>query len=182
MNMNFSVGPSSDTYYAHILATTASGLLVGSSAWTSFGVMPSIIAAQTSSHAKLSIFDGLIKRTNTVIPAVTAVAASAFSYLAYYSASPTAGSSLTPGANAAYGIARRNLTIGAASLFAALGLQVLILPLNNEVSEMVENGQGKEDNGEEANKRIEQVWVLYAGRVALSAIAFGVGLTELYKL
>lgn len=66
-----------------------------------------------------------------------------------------------------------------AAVLAALGLQVKVLPLNKAMVEVVDQGRGKEDQGEEGNRRIGELLVLNWGRVVLSAVAFGLSLWEL---
>ncbi len=147
-----------------LLTTTSLALLLGSTTWASVAVMPSLIAAPISTYAKLSVFRGLIIRANSILPPVFIATVAGLGYLA----------------NTAFsGGARGNYAMAMAAVLAALGLQVKVLPLNKAMVEVVDQGRGKEDQGEEGNRRIGELLVLNWGRVALSAVAFGLSLWEL---
>lgn len=161
-------------FYTKALSTATLGLILGSTTWASVAVMPSIIAAPLSTHSKLSVFDGLIVRGNAVLPPVLITAASGLAYLSYYySTLPTSASLVTSRESGMrYGIAT-------AAVVACVGLQVVIVPKNDKMQEIVRKGKGMEDDGTEGNERVGELLRWNWARVALSAVAFGIGIVEL---
>ena len=71
--------------------------------------------------------------------------------------------------------------IATAAVVACAGLQVVIVPKNEAMQEMVRSGEGKwkEDDGAEGNERVGQLLRWNWARVGLSAVAFGIGIVEL---
>jgi len=149
---------------AQILSTTTSALILGSTTWASVAVMPSLIAAPVSTYDKLSVFKGLILRANSILPPIFLTAISSLGYLAY---------------TATVAPSRRNYLIGAGALVTALALQIPVLPRNRAMLQVVERGEGKEDDGRKGNWMIGELLRLNWGRVVLSAVAFGIGVFEL---
>lgn len=137
-------------------STVSCGLLLGSTAWAGLAVMPSIIAAQCSTHAKLAVFDGLITRAGVVLPPVFLGSITSLAYLSYYSLGP----------------ARTAYLVAAGSLLGALGLQVVIVPKNKEMQHKLTRGEAsKEDSGSEGGRLIGEILYWNWGRVVLSAIS-----------
>jgi hypothetical protein len=138
--------------------------------------MPSIIFAPLSTHTKLSVFDGLIVRANAILPPVFITAASGLAYLSYYySALPTSAALVTARESGMrYGIAT-------AAVVACVGLQVVIVPKNDRMQEIVRKGEGKEDDGKEGNERGGELLRWNWARVGLIAAAFWIGIVELAK-
>jgi hypothetical protein len=161
-------------FYTKALSTATLGLVLGSATWASVAVMPSIIDAPLSTHAKLSVFDGLIVRANAILPPVFATAASGLAYLSYYCYTlPTSASLVTARESGMrYGIAT-------AAMMACAALQMVIVPKNDEMQEIVRKGKGKEDDGKEGNERVGELLRWNWARVGLSAVAFGIGIVEL---
>jgi Domain of unknown function (DUF1772) len=161
-------------YYTKALSTATLGLILGSTTWASAAVMPSIIDAPLSTHSKLSVFDGLINRANAILPPVFITAASGLAYLSYYYYTlPTSASLVTARESGMrYGIAT-------AAVVACVGLQVVIVPKNDQMQEIVRSGKGKDDDGKEGNERVGELLRWNWARVGLSALAFGIGIVEL---
>lgn len=124
--------------------------------------MPSLIAAPTSTHSKLAIFNGLIDRAGIILPPVFISTVGALSYLAYNTLGDT----------------RTGYLVAAGSLLAALGLQVVILPKNKVMQDKLRSNGGeaasiKQDDGREGSALISEVLYWNWGRVLLSLVAFG---------
>ena len=71
--------------------------------------------------------------------------------------------------------------IATAAVVACLGLQVVIVPKNDKMQEIVRNGGWMEDDGTEGNERVGELLRWNWARVALSAVAFGIGIAELAR-
>ena len=69
--------------------------------------------------------------------------------------------------------------IATAAVLACIGLQVVIVPKNDKMQEIVRKGGGEEDDGAEGNERVGELLRWNWARVALSALAFGIGIVEL---
>lgn len=147
-----------------LLSVTSCALFFGSTTWASIAVMPSLIAAPISTHAKLSVFKGLIVRANAILPPVFGITLSSLVYLALYS--PSLAS-------------RRNYMIAVGAMLTSFGLQIPVLPRNKAMVQVVDDGRGKDDDGREGNRRIGELLMLNWGRVVLGGIAFGIGLLEI---
>lgn len=166
--------PSPSIFYTKALSTATLGLILGSTTWASVAVMPSIISAPLSTYSKLSVFDGLIVRANKILPPVFLTTASSLCYLAYYySTLPTSNTLVT---------ARESglrYTIATGMMVACVGLQVVIVPKNDEMQEIVRSEKGKEDDGREGNERVGELLGWNWARVGLSAVAFGIAIVEM---
>ena len=145
------------TTFARSFSTVTCGLLLGSTAWAGLAVMPSIIKADTTSHAKMAVFNGLIDAAGLILPPVFLTAIASLGYLSYYSVGDV---------RVAYGVA-------AGSLVAALGLQAVILPINRNIQETLQSKKHEMDDGQQGGQMISQVLFWNIGRVVFSAIAFG---------
>lgn len=119
--------------------------------------MPSLIHAQTSTHAKLSVFDGLIERAGVILPPVFLSTIGALGYLAYSSV----------------GDVRTAYAVASASLVAALGLQVVIVPKNKAMQRTLRDGTASKDDGRDGNAMISEILYWNWGRIVLSFIALG---------
>lgn len=64
-------------------------------------------------------------------------------------------------------------------MVACAGLQVVIVPKNDEMQAIVRRQGGKDDGGKEGNERVGELLRWNWARVALSAVAFGISIVEL---
>ncbi|CCG85173.1 protein of unknown function [Taphrina deformans PYCC 5710] len=142
---------------ARSFSTVSCGLLLGSTAWAGLAVMPSLIAAQTTSHAKLSVFNGLIEKAGIILPPVFLGTVASLGYLSYSTVGET----------------RTSYAVAAASLVLALGLQVVIVPKNKEMQRQLQTGEASKEDGTEGSRLIGEILYWNWGRVILSAVAFG---------
>lgn len=76
------------------------------------------------------------------------------------------------------GSRRMGYAVGLSAMLCSLALQAVILPRNRAMLRVVEEGRGKDDEGEEGSRRIGELWQLNFVRVVCSAVAFGVCLVE----
>lgn len=161
-------------FYTKALSAATLGPILGSATWASVAVMPSIIDAPLSIHAKLSVFDGLIVCVNAILPPVCAIAAFGLAYLSYYYYTLPTSAPLVMVCESGmwYGIAT-------VVMMACAALQMVIVPKNDEMQEIVRKGKGKEDDGREGNERVGELLRWNWARVGLSAVAFGIGIVEL---
>ncbi|KAF2086386.1 hypothetical protein K490DRAFT_66941 [Saccharata proteae CBS 121410] len=161
MTSNLGLGPYRLT---QLFSTTTLALLFGSTTWASLAVMPSLIDAPLSTHAKLSVFKGLILRANAILAPAFLTTIAGLSFLAH-------GTSLSA--------SRRNHLVALGAMVGALGLQVPILPRNAEMVRVVDEGRGRDDDGSEADWRIGELWKFNLGRVVLTGMAFLVEVWEM---
>lgn len=152
--------------YTKLLFAASTGLFLGSTTWASVAVMPSLLAAPLSTHAKLSVFAGLIRRAGAILPPIFVSTVGCVAYLSY--AAPLQSS-------------RRAYTFAGAAMAGSAALQAVVLPRNKAMLEVVQQGRGKVDHGEEADWRIGELLKLNWIRVILGGVAFGLGLVELTK-
>lgn len=111
----------------------------------------SITAAPLSTHSKLSIFDGLIECGNAALPPVFILAGSSLDYLACQT-SKIIENWFSLGIENSSG---RNLHwVGAVEMPVILASHTTAVPTNNGMQAMVRRGEGRDDAGEEGNKRI----------------------------
>lgn len=69
--------------------------------------------------------------------------------------------------------------LGLASMIGSLLLQIIIVPKNKAMLDIVEKGEGKDDErGVEGNQRIGELWQLNLVRVVCAAVAFVVSVAE----
>ncbi len=64
-------------------------------------------------------------------------------------------------------------------MVACVGLQVVIVPKNDEMQEIVRSEKGKEDDGREGNERVGELLGWNWARVGLSAVASGIAIVEM---
>jgi len=167
--------PPPSIFYTKALSTATLGLILGSTTWASVAVMPSLIAAPISTYSKLSVFDGLISRANKILPPVFLTSAASLGYLAYYySTLPTSTSSLVTARESG-----NRYLVATAVMVACAGLQVVIVPKNDEMQAIVRRKGGKDDDGKEGNERVGELLRWNWARVGLSAVAFGLSIVEL---
>lgn len=166
--------PPPSIFYTKALSTATLGLILGSTTWASVAVMPSIIAAPMSTYSKLAVFDGLIVRANKILPPVFITTASSLGYLAYYYSTLPTSNTLVAARESGL-----RYTIATGMMVACVGLQVIIVPKNDKMQEIVKNDEGRNDDGKEGNERVGELLMWNWARVGLSAVAFGIAIVEL---
>lgn len=128
-----------------LCSTVTLGLLFGSTGLASFAVVPSLIAAPISTWTKLSVFNGLIVRANKTMPPIFLTAGVSMEYLSYQAYKI---SGVVVGARNLY-------PVGVLAMGISLALQTKIVPKNTEVQQVIQRGEGKDDDGSEGNRRLE---------------------------
>ncbi|GME25112.1 hypothetical protein GTA08_BOTSDO11418 [Neofusicoccum parvum] len=149
---------------AQLFSTLSLGFFFGGAAYSSISVMPSLVDAPLSTHAKLSFFKNMILRANRFVPPVLLSAVASLAYLVYSAPLPSS---------------RRSHIVALGAVLGTLALQVPILPRNRAMVVIADNGEGKDDDGREANWRIRELWKFNLGRVLMSGVAFVVTAYEM---
>ncbi|ORY82563.1 hypothetical protein BCR37DRAFT_387258 [Protomyces lactucae-debilis] len=132
----------SEVFYARSFSTVTCGLLLGSTCWAGFAVMPSLIAAKTSTNAKIACFNGLIESAAKLLSPIAIATVRGFGV----AAAATAAMIILQAP-----IVPRNKD-----------MQRLL----NERQEQYEK-----DDGAEGARRIGEIRDLNYGRIALSLVA-----------
>ncbi|KAF2138104.1 uncharacterized protein K452DRAFT_291150 [Aplosporella prunicola CBS 121167] len=141
-----------------LFSLSALALLAGSTAWSTLAVLPSLVVAPMSSHAKLSALKGIVLLSNAALPPTLLGTIASLAFLALRGSLAHRSNHL--------------IALGAAA--AALALQIPLRPRLRAIVEIVDRGQKRKDDGRDANWRIKEVWRYGVVRMVLCAVAFGV--------
>lgn len=147
---------------ARLLFAASTGIFLGSTATSALSVLPALLAAPLPPHAKLAVFDLVVRRAGALLGPLFLTTAASVGYLAW--CSPLRDS-------------RVNYAAAAAAMAGSVAIQAVVGPLYKEAHRAVQAG----DKSLGADALIGRVAGWNWLRVVLGCGIFGVGLLELAR-